>query len=66
MVIPKPLRDHLGLMGEVEVTADGNALRVEAVTGSGLKRKGDRLVIPSQGVTLTVDDVRELRHADQR
>ncbi|WP_156166322.1 AbrB/MazE/SpoVT family DNA-binding domain-containing protein [Mycobacterium haemophilum] len=33
LVIPKPLRDHLGLQpGEVEVTADGAGLRMEPLS----------------------------------
>ena len=67
LVIPKPLRDRLGFRpGEVEVSADGAALRVEPVSASDLDRRGDRLVIPATGVTLTDDDVRSLRDADQR
>jgi AbrB family looped-hinge helix DNA binding protein len=66
LVIPKALRDRLGLLGEVELSADGVVLRVEAVAGSGLEREGGRLVIPASGAPLTVDDVRDLRHADQR
>lgn len=67
VVIPKPLRDRLGLRpGEVELTADGNAVRIEAVAGDGLEQRGDRLVIPAVGELLTDDDVRALRDADQR
>ncbi len=66
MVIPKSLRDRLGLAGEVELSEDGNAIRVEAVAGSGLATERGRLVIPPSGADLTVEQVRELRHADQR
>jgi|GEM_PF-1744368 len=67
MVIPKPLRDRLGLgPGEVEVTADGNALRVEAIAGTGIEERSGRLVIPAAGVALGDDEVRARRHADQR
>ncbi|HEX2040988.1 MAG TPA: AbrB/MazE/SpoVT family DNA-binding domain-containing protein [Acidimicrobiales bacterium] len=66
LVIPKALRDRLGLVGEVEVTADGAALRVEAVAGSELETEGGRLVIPAAGLDLDDDDVRSLRHGDQR
>jgi AbrB family looped-hinge helix DNA binding protein len=67
LVIPKPLRDRLGLRaGDVEVTADGAALRVEAIAGEGLVERSGRLVIPASGVVLTDDDVRVLRVADQR
>lgn len=66
-MIPKPLRDRLGLRpGAVEVTADGNVLRVEPVAGSDVEERGGRLVIPSAGSVVTDDDVRALRDADQR
>jgi AbrB family looped-hinge helix DNA binding protein len=67
LVIPKVLRDRLGLRpGEVELTADGAALRVEALAGDVVEERGGRLVIPPTGEPLTDDDVRELRDADQR
>jgi AbrB family looped-hinge helix DNA binding protein len=67
LVIPKALRDRLGLVpGEVEVVADGAALRVEPVTGESLERRRGRLVIPAADAPLTDEDVRDLRDADQR
>ena len=67
LVIPKPLRERLGLRpGVVEVTADGNVLRVEPVAGSEVEQRDGRLVIPSAGSVVTDDDVRALRDADQR
>ena len=67
LVIPKALRDRLGLQpGEVEVIADGAALRVEPLSGETLVDRDGRLVIPSSGSVLTEDLVRELRDADQR
>ena len=67
LVIPKPLRDRLGLRpGEVELHVDGAALRVEPVVGVGLEERDGRLVIPASGTVLTDDDVRSLRDADQR
>jgi AbrB family looped-hinge helix DNA binding protein len=67
LVIPKPLRDRLGLRpGEVEVSADGSALRVEAVTDDALADEGGWLVIPASGERLTTDEVQALRDADQR
>lgn len=67
LVIPKALRDRLGLRpGAVEVAADGAALRVEPITDKGLERRSGRLVIPATGVRLDDADVRALRDADQR
>jgi AbrB family looped-hinge helix DNA binding protein len=67
LVIPKPLRDRLGLQpGEVEVTADGAALRVESVAGGAVVQERGRAVIPGSGDLVDVDQVTALRHADQR
>ncbi|HEY3632002.1 MAG TPA: AbrB/MazE/SpoVT family DNA-binding domain-containing protein [Jatrophihabitantaceae bacterium] len=67
LVIPKTLRDRLGLVpGEVEVSADGAALRVEPIMSDELEQRAGRLVIPKSGITLDDDAVRALRDADQR
>ncbi|MGH9119116.1 MAG: AbrB/MazE/SpoVT family DNA-binding domain-containing protein [Acidimicrobiales bacterium] len=67
LVIPKPLRDRLGLRaGEVEVVAEGTGLRVEPIAGSGLEERSGRLIIPASGVLIGDDDVRALRDADQK
>ncbi|GBE65045.1 antitoxin VapB27 [Mycobacterium sp. MFM001] len=67
LVIPKALRDHLGLRsGEVEVTADGAGLRVEPIAGESLEERDGRLVIPAAGVPISDAVVRTLRDADQR
>lgn len=67
LVIPKQLRDRLGLtQGEVEVEADGADLRVRPVADDTLEEQDGWLVVPSTGQRLTDDDVRDLRDADQR
>lgn len=67
LVVPKALRDRLGLRaGEVEVTADGTALRVEPVAAESLDERAGRLVIPASGTPVTADQVHDLRDADQR
>ena len=66
-MIPKELRIRLGLTaGEVEVTADGAALRVEPLAEGALVERDGRPLIPSGGVALDDDAVRALRDADQR
>ena len=67
LVIPRALRDRIGLAGggEVEIELDGAAVRIEPVSGSDLKEVAGRLVIPTTGMTLTGDLVRELIDADR-
>jgi len=67
LTIPKSLRDLLGLVPgevEVEITADGVGLRVEAITEGNLEERGGRLVVPASGEPITIDDVQSLRDAD--
>ena len=67
LVIPKVLRDRLGLApGPVEVTEDGNGIRVEPIAEGALEEHGDRLVIPASGSRIGDETVRSLRDADQR
>src|SRR5215831_14213089 len=48
LVIPKPLRDRLGLVpGEVEVTPDGAGLHIEPLTDDRLEDENGLLVIPA-------------------
>jgi bifunctional DNA-binding transcriptional regulator/antitoxin component of YhaV-PrlF toxin-antitoxin module len=66
-VIPKALRDRLGLRpGAVEVHADGAGLRVEPVAVESLEERDGRLVIPASGSTIDDETVRALRDGDQR
>lgn len=67
VVIPKMLRDQLGLApGEVELIPDGTGVRIEPVANEELVESDGRMVIPSSGARLDDDLVRALRHADQR
>ena len=67
LVIPKALRDQLGLgPGEVIVTAEGAGLRVEPLAADDLVERSGRLVIPTVGTVVDDDLVRSLRDADQR
>lgn len=68
IVVPKALRDSVGLRAgsEVEVTADGAGIRIEAIAGVGLVEEGGRLVIPASGVAIDDELVQALRDADRR
>lgn len=67
LVIPRALRDRIGLGGggEVEVELDGSAVRIEPLAGSDLKDVAGLLIIPSTGSPLTGEFVRELIDADR-
>jgi bifunctional DNA-binding transcriptional regulator/antitoxin component of YhaV-PrlF toxin-antitoxin module len=67
LVIPRPLRDRIGLAqgGEVELELDGAAVRIAPVAGSELKRVSGLLVIPASGTPLSAAAVRELIDADR-
>ncbi len=66
MVIPRQLRERAGLStGEVEVTLDGAAVRIEPVAGEGLVEVGGRLAIPASGTPIDDELVRRLRDADR-
>ena len=67
LVIPKALRDMLGLVpGEVEVTSDGAGLHIEPLAGDRLEDEDGFLVIPAADSAVSDDLVRTLRDADQR
>ena len=67
LVIPKALRDSLGLgPGEVEVTADGAGLHIEPIADDRLQDEDGLLVIPAGGAAVDDDLVRTLRDANQR
>ena len=66
LVIPKALRDSLGLVpGEVEITPDGAGLHVEPLANDELVEEDGFLVIPAD-VPVSDELVRTLRDADQR
>ncbi len=67
LVIPKALRDRLGLRpGVVEVVADGTGLRVEPVALDSLEDRAGRPVIAPSGAVVDDEMVRSLRDADRR
>jgi AbrB family looped-hinge helix DNA binding protein len=67
LVIPKQLRDRLGLRpGEVDVEVDGADLRVRPVADDQLVDEDGWLLVPTSGTPMTDADVQALRDADQR
>jgi AbrB family looped-hinge helix DNA binding protein len=59
LVIPKRLRDDLGLRpGQVDVFAEGTGLRVEPLAAESLDERDARLVIPAAGAQIDDDLVR--------
>ncbi|WP_230981214.1 AbrB/MazE/SpoVT family DNA-binding domain-containing protein [Mycobacterium malmoense] len=67
LVIPKSLREQSGIVpGEVEISLDGAAIRIESVAADDLVEEDGLLLLPSGGPELDADAVRELRLADQR
>jgi len=67
LVIPRALRDRIGLSagGEVELELDGASVRIEPITGRDLKEERGLLVIPANGTPVTGAAVRELIDADR-
>lgn len=67
MVLPKPLRDRIGLRaGAVNVVVDGAGLRIEPISGDDVEERDGRLVVPPSGAPIDDALVRALRDADQR
>lgn len=67
VVIPKPLRDRLGLRpGQVELIPDGSGVRIEPLAQGEVEEVNGRLVIPPAGAPIDDDLIRALRDADQR
>ena len=67
LVIPRSLRDRIGLVGggEVDLELDGAAVRIEPVVGRELREDGGLLFIPAAGTPITDAAVRELIDADR-
>jgi len=67
LVIPRALRERIGLAGggEVELELDGAAVRIEPIAGSDLREEAGRLVIPASGGPITNGAIRELIDAER-
>lgn len=69
LVVPKALREQIGLLpGAVEIEVDGSALRIRPADALAFEDLGliDGIpTLPATGATMTDDQVREMRLADQ-
>lgn len=67
LVIPQKLREGIGLRGggEVEISVEGAALRVEPVATDRLVERRGRLVVATADAPFGAEDVQRLRDADQ-
>lgn len=67
VVIPRSLRNRIGLAGggEVEIALDGAAIRIEPVVGTTLREDGGLLFIPTAGTPIDGSLIRELIDADR-
>ena len=66
-MIPKSLREQSGITaGEVEISLDGAAIRIESPASDELDDENGLLLLPAGGPELDEDAVRELRLGDQR
>lgn len=67
MVIPRPLRERIGLTGggTVEIDIEGTGLRVRPVAGEQLREEGDLLIIPRTGASIDDTFVQDLIDADR-
>lgn len=68
VVIPKELRDSLGLVGGdvVDIVIDGIGIRIEPVASSELVEVDGFLVAPATGTPVTTEVVDEIRRGLQR
>jgi AbrB family looped-hinge helix DNA binding protein len=67
LVIPSALRDRVGLRpGPVEISVSGAGLVIEPLATDALVEVDGLLQLVAGEELMTVDDVRELRDADQR
>ncbi|MEZ3161877.1 AbrB/MazE/SpoVT family DNA-binding domain-containing protein [Microbacterium sp. BWT-B31] len=67
VIIPAAVRARLGLVpGPVDIVVEGTGVRIEAVAPDNLAERDGRLVIAGDGPSISADDIRELRLADQR
>ena len=67
LVIPRPLRDRIGLAagGTVEIELEGAGLRIQPVPGSELREEQGMWVIPRTGASIDDEVIQGLIDADR-
>lgn len=67
IVIPASIRERLGILpGPVDIMIDGTGIHIEVAAPDDVVEKDGRLIVRGSGTTLTPEDIRKLRLADQR
>lgn len=67
IVVPAALRARIGLVpGPVSITESGAGLQIDPIPADRLVEKDGRLVIDVEDLSLSAEEIRELRLADQR
>jgi len=66
LVIPKAIREQVGLVNVVEITVDGDRVAIAPPTVVPVRDHKGRLRLPVMGERVCIDDVREARLDAQR
>jgi len=66
IVIPKAMREQVGLVHAVEITVQGDRVTIARPSLVPIRDEKGRLRLPTTGERVSVDDVREARLNAQR
>jgi len=67
IVIPKPLRNQVGLTpGRVDVHVEGSRIVIEPLGGDGLVERDGLWMIPASDGTISADEVRQILDEGRR
>lgn len=67
IVVPASIRERIGLTpGPIDIIVDGTGVRIEVPASDSLIEADGRLLIAPSGESMSTDQIRELRLADQR
>ena len=66
VVIPKAMREQVGLVNAVEITVEGDKVAIAPPALVPVRNQKGRLRLPARGERVSVEDVREARLNAQR